>query len=408
MRVLKILSTVTLLVIFQLQKLLLTSSYWFFYRLWHKTNAHISWVVGVEEVAGLNKYISLSLPNSFSVCLEKHKYYDFSYDYLLKTCMPNKGRNLRRFLVGPVLLGYLLNHADNFLYIWSTGFLISEFDQREFEFRFIKTRRRRINIDNISECKKKIVCFFVGNDIRAPQLSIEFARQRGIEVSANYYSLVDPFKLSDQYDIDKRRLARVTDRYADIIFNAKVDQVSYLRKHTLPFIYFYPDDNFSQNEAKFDDLSEVRVVHAPSSPITKGTQLVRAAIARVKREGYPINYIELHGVDNEIVLKELRNAHIVLNEFYDLVPGVFGVEALASFCALMTAADETVEKDLPQGSNEAWLPTKCYEIYDNLKYLLDNPSKQLLYAKRGYSWALKNASQSESGKRLRKILASLQ
>ena len=34
---------------------------------------------------------------------------------------------------------------------------------------------------------------------------------------------------------------------------------------------------------------------------------------------------------------------IVLNGFYALMPGVFGIEAMANYCALMTAADETIE-----------------------------------------------------------------
>jgi hypothetical protein len=410
MQVVSFFSKPILFVLFQAQKVLLVLSYALFYHFNLKPKAQISWVIGVEEIAALNKYISISIPDSYSVCLAKNKYYNFDYNFSFATSGISWIEYVKRLFVGPALLGYLLNRADRFFYIWSTGFLISIFDQREFEFKFIKTRpssksKGKMTVGNRKyDYKKSIVCFFVGNDIRAPRLSIEFARNNAIELSACYYSVVAPARLTEEYDKNKRQLAKVADDYADIIFNAKVDQISYLKKATLPFIYFYPDNSFSRNKAKFSILSDTKIVHAPSSPVIKGTQLVRAAIAKLKKKGYRINYVELVGVKNEVVLEELRTAHIVLNEFYDLVPGVFGVEALASFCALMTAADETIETDLPQGSNQAWLSTKSYEVYDNLKYLLDNPDKQLLYAERGYEWALQHASQSASGKKLRKIL----
>ncbi len=403
-----------LLSIFQAQKLLLVLSYWFFRFLNIRHNRHISWVIGVSEIAGLNKYASNSIPDSYSVCLYTSKYYNFEYDYTLVKGRLSKIDSLRRFFVGPVLLGYLLNQTDRFFYIWSTGFLISAFDQREFEFKFIKAtppinqKRKKFGENYGSERKKSIVCFFVGNDIRAPRLSIEFARKNDIEVSACYYSIVAPTLMTETYDAKKRKLAMVVDDYADIIFNAKVDQVSYLKKNTLPFMYFYPDRNFSFNKAKFTDSTQIKIVHAPSSPVLKGTQIVRSAIAKLKVNGYIFTYLELVGFKNQVVLDELKTAHIVLNEFYDLAPGVFGVEALASFCALMTSADETIETDLPQGSNQAWLPTKAYEVYDNLKYLLDNPDAQMLYAERGYEWALQHASQSSSGKKLRQILDSIE
>ena len=89
------------------------------------------------------------------------------------------------------------------------------------------------------------------------------------------------------------------------------------------------------------------------------------------------------------------------------MPGIFGVEALANFCALMTSADEYIETDLPQDSNKAWMVTKNYDIYDNLKFLLNNHDEMEAYARRGYEWAKENASQEKSSKLLYKLLADL-
>jgi hypothetical protein len=321
--------------------------------------------------------------------LNQNRYYDFVYDFALN------GGKFQRLIAGPLLLGYLVNQADNFFYISKKGFLMYEIDQRDFEFDFLRKKN------------KKIACFFCGSDIRAPLLMLKFAKENDIELIANYFLWVNPKSFTMEYDNIIRNRARVAEKHASLIFTASTDQMSYFSRKTEPFIYFFPDNNFYKDEEKFNNVKRVKIVHAPSSPIIKGTQLVRAAIAKLKKEGYPIDYEELMGVSNETVLRELRSSHIVLNEFYALVPGLFGVEAMASYCALMTSADENLEKDLPPGSNNAWFVTRNFEVYDNLKTLLDNPTLMKKYAEAGYAWAWENASLTSSGRKLSALLKTM-
>ena len=354
----------------------------------------IDWVVGVEEIAALNKYISTSIKNSYSVNLNKNRFYSFQYSFEVKG---NNDfiRRVKRLVYAPILLGRLVVVSKGFIYIWSTRFLLSSIDEGEYEYKFIQDKG----------CK--IVLFFVGSDIRSPKLTKNLGRMHGLEVEADYYEITKKRSLAEDHEKRLQKRVLVSERFASLIFTAKNDQASYFSKVTSPFIYFYPDGSFYKNKDKFKRNKRVCVVHSPSNPITKGTQLVRAAITRLKNEGYDLKYIELMNVPNEVVLHELRGAHVVLNEFYGLVPGVFGIEAMANYCALMTAADEHVETDLPAGSNQAWLSTKSYEVYDNLKYLLDNPEQQVRYADSGYQWALENAAQSASGSKLQKLLDSI-
>lgn len=379
-------------VLFGLQRVLLRLSFGYFslyYRIFQRPA--YSWVIGVHEIAAINRYISISIPKSFSVNFKKNPYYDFKYDREI-TGRTSFAINLKRVIYGPIWLGQLTHLTDGFLYLWTTRFLISSLDEGEHEYRFLKSKH------------KKIVNYFVGSDIRSAKLTQALARERGDETEADYYHLIKPESLSDAHEEALQKRAAVAEKYADLIFTMKTDQASYFAKPTQPFLYFYPDDHFHKNENKFSGDGLVKIVHAPSSPVTKGTALVRAAITRLKREGYQLEYIELIGVPNAVVLRTLRECHIVLNEFYALVPGVFGVEALANYCALMTAADETIEPDLPAGSNAAWLPTKSYQVYDHLKFLLDHPDEQRRYAANGYEWAQRHAAQSSSGAALKQLL----
>ena len=83
---------------------------------------------------------------------------------------------------------------------------------------------------------------------------------------------------------------------------------------------------------------------------------------------------------NQVVLEHLKSAHIVLNQFYAFTPGLFGIESMANHCAVLMSADPNIETGLPQDSKDAWMITKYWEVYDNLKYLLDNPEKIKYYA----------------------------
>jgi hypothetical protein len=285
-----------------------------------------------------------------------------------------------------------LHRAGSFLYLGDTGFLLQRLDGRAFEFRFLKSKGKRL------------VCSFLGTEIRSYRLLMEYAREHELEVITSYDHIVLPQVLTAGWEERRQLLARSADEYADVIFNAPVDQMAYITRPVQPLVYFCPSEQFRRCDAKFERVERIKIVHAPSSPIIKGTPLVRAAIKKLRVEGYRFDYVELSGVPHHVVLESLERAHIVLNEFYAFVPGQFGVEAMAAHCALLTSADEAIEPSLPAGSNQAWVVTPYWQIYDNLKMLLDDVSLIKRYADRGYAWASEHC---EYGAARRKLLSAL-
>lgn len=363
-------------------------------RTWHRVRRsrhRVSWVVGVVETASMVANVARAIPNSLSVALAPHPFYDFAYDIQIDG---GRGSWLRRVVLGPWVFGRLVNVADGFLYVGADGFLLAGPDERRWEFSYARRHGCRI------------ACMFVGSDIRSPRLLREFEEQTGHETIAKYLVQARPEAALPEYEERRRRIAAVADDLAHVIFNARVDQMSYLRRPTEPFPYFFPDGDVLDDLSKHDVSGARIVLHAPSSPVLKGTPAVREAVRRLKAEGYDFEYRELIDVSHGEVLANLREAHIVLNEFYAFVPGVFGVEAMASGCALLTRADETIETDLPQGSNEAWVVTTSAEVYANLKRLLDEPELIRAKADAGLAWVRKHATASVSGERIRRTLAA--
>ncbi len=387
--------SVAVSVVYGLQMLLLWLSYASCHMLKISTVQRKDWAVGLDEVAANLHNISTALGETVSVSMSRHPFYAYRYDHVLPARISWRFlRYLVRIVYSPILLGYLCHRVKGFFYVAGSAYLLSDFDGRSREFRFLKSRGL------------KIACFFCGSEIRSLRLMKQLSKDLGRDMISTYQTISVPGFDDEHLEVLRMKLAASADAYADHIFNAPVDQISYLRSAVHPFMYFYPDSGFRRNDGKFAEIHRLKLVHAPSSPLIKGTPLVRAAVKKLQLEGYDFEYMELIGVTNQALLEVLAEAHVVLNEFYALVPGQFGVEAMASHCALITSADERIETTLPAGANSAWMVTEYWNIYENLKRLLDDHALIKRYADAGFAWAEEHCSYQKNAARLRVLLST--
>lgn len=383
---------VILYMVIAYQRVALVVAYWLYpLRPWRVRTRTISWVVGPDELASMVIQISRVVPDSYSVAYIQEAAYDHGYDHRFRTPAGSAWRWIARTFTAPFLLARLTHRADGFIYVGSAGFLQELIDQRRFEFAFLKKHG------------KAIVCYWCGSDIRSTKLMHELQAQSGQPNISTYIGLVNPILESAEYDRIKKQLAGVADRYSDAQYSFLWDQSSYLTMPTETFLYILPEDD-TVDPNKFVKPERLVVVHASTSPMIKGTPLVRAAIDKLRNEGYDFEYVELIGVPNATVKSELARAHIALNQFYGFTPAVFGAEALMRKCVVMMSSDERVETDLPDGSHHAWVVTRHFEVYDKLKHLLNHPNGLEEIAARGQEWAREHASLDGAGRRLNGVL----
>ena len=361
------------------------------------TKSKNSWVVCPQEIAGVTKMISCAIPDSYSAVLKKNEFYNHSYDYTYNFKRNSLFSKFVIALVSPIILAKCTVKYSGFIYVGSEGFLDSRIDSRDFEFRFLKMKN------------KSIVCYFVGNDIRSNMKMRQRYLLSGEENYGNYLPWVNTMFSSSSYDDIKFNLARVALKYSGAIFSTQYDQDSYLEERHYPVSYLYDFKNKFFDNEKFVNLKKERIVifHAPSSPIIKGTQVIRTVIKMLELDGFIFDYVEKIEVSNQEVLEQLSKSHIVINELYAFMPGVFAIESMAYSCAVLTRADPHFEKSLPIGSEKAWIVTPSYLLYRNLRSLLENPESIKTQALNGFNWAKNNASLQSEGPKLQKILENI-
>ena len=353
-----------------IQRLILYVSDIYFTRV--RQEKQYKFVIGVDEIANNIFFLkNIFNDNAVSVSLTRNKFYlNNKYDYTIG--FENKYIHyLYHIFYGPYLLTKLANQSDVFIYFWYTGFCID----REIDYKFLKYK------------KKKIVCIFVGDDIRSRKLLKEKALKEKF----------DSYVFYDQYDFEKsekriKKVAYLADKYADLVFYPRSAQTSYLKKSVDNFVYMIDNKIFNEDKFIIKKDTKIKILHAPSNPALKGTPLVRAAIKKLELEGYNFEYIELIDKPNEEVLKLLKESHIVLNQFYATMPGLFGIEAMATKNAVLMSAKYEF---LPTKEEKPWLKTGYWEVYDNLKYLLDNPKIVETYANAGFNFVKNNYTEEK-------------
>lgn len=371
------------------QRILLWLSYyghrWLGPRKWRDS---IDWVVGPHEVASMTHFISSAVPNSLTVVLRPNRFYDNDYDITLG----NRYSTAKRLLKGALMIGALANRAKGFIYVGET--YLAGPDEGRAEFAFLKRRGRAL------------VFYWTGTDIRSTALMNKLENDTGRPNIASYIAELNPELVGPAFEKSRKRRAELADTFSDAMFLHPNANRNYLTQPTEPFLYLFPDKNFGDHRAKFDGMAIPVLSHAASSPVIKGTQLVRAAITRLRKEGYVFEYNELIDADNVTVVETLQRTHISIGHFYGFTPGIYGVESLAATCALVTSASEHLELTLPKGSDDAWFVTSHDEVYQHLRELLDDPARTRELALRGYKFARENFSASANADRLNEVLAS--
>lgn len=228
--------------------------------------------------------------------------------------------------------------------------------------------------------KKRIIVVYLGTDARPSYLSGKHLDDFG-----------KPFDSTEakRETLKQVRAISKVEKYADVIINhtatAQFFSRNFIRLHALGM----PVKNHNVKLKDPEPSKVIRIVHAPSRPIAKGSMFFKQAIEELRAEGYAIDLIELVGVPNSVVLKELSNCDLVLDELYSDVPMAMLATEAAIFAKPVIVGGYYAEQykvDNPSSEFPPALYVLPSEIKESIRKLIDDESFRLALGKQAYDF----------------------
>lgn len=199
-----------------------------------------------------------------------------------------------------IILIYCMLKCDVFIFSFGTSFLRNNFDLPILKF-----------------FNKKIIMLYLGSDSRAPFMA---GNKRNLTIS-------EIITLTDKM---YKKIAKV-ECYVDHIINYPPQALLQNRKFIMGLIVGLPFSTFEKNNINNENIKKnenVVILHSPSSPIDKGTNIIRKIISDLKIAGYKIEYRELIDKPHNEVIKNIKECDFVIDQLFSDTPmAVFSTEA---------------------------------------------------------------------------------
>ena len=224
----------------------------------------------------------------------------------------------------------------------------------------------------IKEKGKKLIVLFVGSDVR----NHSTFRQ---EFDTSRWTFPEAFIVSSMEQ--QLKLIRHAEKYADAVFSVPDQAGLQLR----PYHHLQvpaPIDRCTY--ALHPERKMLKVLHAPSAPYKKGTDIIESTIQRLLDEGMEFEFVSIRDMPQERVLEMLTDADVLVDEIVFHGPGALSFEAMLSGCAVATRYME----DSPDFYRPPVWQIDAENIYDRLKHLLGDPVLVRRLAEEGRMYVL--------------------
>jgi len=271
------------------------------------------------------------------------------------------------------LIDKLIEEHDVFIFLWSG---LSK-DDSEYELLKIKN--------------KKIISIFVGSDVRYFK-------------AFKQHFKVDEWRFPEDYEnetIERTiKKIRIAEKYSDIILSVPDQSLMGLR----PYNHFQIPVDTTSLKFNIPAREIPRVIHAPSRPWLKGTDIIEKTLEKLKDEGVKFEFISIRGMNNDELKNLLADADVLIDEIILHGPGVLSFEAMACGCAVATRYLESS----PSCFKPPIMNINASNIYQNLKLLLTNKSLRVELAQKARTYVEENNNPKKITSEIIKNLVSPQ
>ncbi len=222
---------------------------------------------------------------------------------------------------------------------------------------------------------RKIITVYWGSDIRYWYAFGQEMESLGVEKE------VAPFfeyarKRSGGSYWDKLRTVRVAEKYSDLILSqpdcAQLQVRPYMRAN-LPL-------DISKYRFRIPGRTKPLILHAPSVPEAKGTDVVLRVIQELRSEGLDFDFRLIEKMPNADLRELLTESDIVIDELYSATVGGLSAEAMACGNVVLVRYMAEFSK-VPPGCPA--LNVNIFTLKDNLREVITNINYRKELAGRG-------------------------
>lgn len=203
------------------------------------------------------------------------------------------------------------------------------------------------DLELLKKLNKKIVFIFTGGHeiwYHAAKQDFERLKMRPLEINPEYYSKV--------IDLNRALLStRMPEKYADVIYSVPMQGQLLLRPY-MKFMLPVPLNYVTRCVSTQRIIP--RIIHAPSSPIFKGTKYILDAINNLKsKTGVHFEFEMISNLSHDEAIKKYSECDIIINQVLAPTPGRLGFEGLAlgkvvlSFLGKDFGYDEKLSNECP-------------------------------------------------------------
>jgi len=214
---------------------------------------------------------------------------------------------------------------------------------------------------------------YQGDDARQGDYCLEyFEHSIAAHVGEGYYS-----EVSDEF---KRRSIRRMAKYCQGIYSVNPDLLYVLPANArfIPYAHVFADEiepNYCQHESR-----PLRILHAPTSRLAKGTPLILEALDSLQKQGFEFELVLIEGMSNEQAQREYRSADVIIDQLYAGWYGGLAVEVMAMGKPVLVYLREEdldfipveMKHDLP------FIQVTPDDVELRLKYVIELPREDLL------------------------------
>lgn len=275
--------------------------------------------IGMTEISAYYGQLTKGLRDKgYSVTFVGGNANDFAYEQsqedhhwlivLFERAMAARGRTSRKLFFRKAFYVLISSVLQIPIFLWAF------FKHDVFIFGFgLSLLPGNIDLPLLRLCKKRNICNLAhGSESRPPFINGALVSQEGeVPVSRNLASRARAMKNKCTF----------IEKYADIVIcnhftchylsKPFIDRLSCLGR---PYALTERVTVNPRNDGK------VRILHAPSHVIGKGTLIFRKAISALKQRGYLIDFVEVIGQPNAVVLNELALCDFVVDTLYSDIP----------------------------------------------------------------------------------------